>query len=108
MTVYDAATCHLQTYRDMDGSLQFASILEQSNILALLGGHRGPAKDVAVGDVVIWDDSLSQIAASVGDGASIPLKVLLTRDYFVPVCENGLALFKLGNVPEDFDDCFVQ
>jgi WD40 repeat protein len=53
--------------------------------------------------VVIWDNTKNKAAFAVGDGSNRPLRVLLSKRYFVPVCETGLALFRLASVTHDFD-----
>jgi WD40 repeat protein len=99
----------LQCYREFQGSVQFAAILGQSNIIALLGGHRSPPKELPLGDVVIWDNDRNQLAASVRDPSSIALRVCINRQFYAPICENGLALLRLGSEPEDFSyDSFVH
>ena len=100
--VYDMADCDLLSFREFSGGLQFATILEQSNILALLGAHRSPPPDCPLGEVVIWDYKKDELGVSVGDGGSLPLRVCISNQYYAPVCDNGVALFKLAESMDDF------
>jgi hypothetical protein len=51
---------------------------------------------------VLWDNSTNDVGASVKDVANRPIRVCISRTHYAPICEDGLALFKLGESMSDF------
>jgi hypothetical protein len=49
--VYDLTFSRRLSFREFDGSIQFATILGDSNIVGLLGSKGGPPKDFSKGEV---------------------------------------------------------
>jgi WD40 repeat protein len=71
--------------------------------MALLGSPRSPPDACPLGDVVLWDNEKDEMIAAVSDEGSVPLRVCISNRYYAPICDNGVALFKLAENMDDFN-----
>jgi len=62
-TVYDTKTCGLRSFREFAGSLKFATILDKSNLIGLLGARKGAPRACPKDEVCIIPTSTSHITS---------------------------------------------